>query len=164
MKIQATLVYVNSSLIICPLDESVKEEVFSAETTMELIKKIPALLARVNEGNFEIVNSDSYSFFSEPEKFSADAITKLNESVKRTGTIGELGSLLEFEMFNVKRKDIMSFKEFLKCAAAASQIETTGRGMGKRKFQQGLFREIKVHKHFQDAIPYIPKELKDQEV
>ena len=149
-------------MTICPLDEAISEVVVSADNTTDLVKKIPELLGLIESGNYEIVNRDSYSFFDEPDKFSAVEIAKINEMLGAENA-DSLESILEFEMFNVKRRDLMNFKEFMKCAQDCSKTEQTGKNTGKRQFQQGLFRKIEVHPHFKDALPYIPTEMKNDQ-
>ena len=132
--IDANLLYAGNSFYVQFVDESRQDMVFSYDEISSIGTTVDTLLTAIKENNINILNGDSFKFFSEP----MDSISAINESMNPNAE-----ALLEFEMFNVTRRDITSFSDFIKKAKDITKVVTSGKDLSGRKFQQGFMHEIK---------------------
>lgn len=130
----ANLLYVGRAFYVQFLDESTEDLVFAYENPAQIYSKVNEMLGAIERDGINIINKESYKFFSE----KLDETRQLNESMSE-----EDEALLEFEMFDVKRRDVVSFAEFLKNAENYSKVTPSGKDLPNRKFELGFMHEIK---------------------
>lgn len=129
----ATILYAGRSFYV-QFENAEKEDlVFTYENTSQVGTTVSALLAAINEQSINILNKDSFKFFQS----AMSELSAVNESLTP-----EDEALLEFEMFNVTRRDVVSFADFLKNAKNASELVKSGKDLPTRKFQLGFMHEI----------------------
>lgn len=133
-KIDANLLYAGTAFYVQFVDEGKEDLVFKYENASEMGATVANLLKAVNEQNINVINKDSFRFFEGP----MDELVNINENLDP-----EAVALLEFEMFNVTRRDVVSFADFMKNAKNITKIVASGKDLAKRKFQQGFTHEIK---------------------
>jgi len=140
-KSSANVLYAGRAFYVQFIEENKQDLVFSYETPAGIYDAVNKLLEAVNTNNIDILNKESFKFFSEP----LDEKHQINESMTQ-----EEEALLEFEMFNVNRRDVTSFADFLKKAKDITAIVKSGNDLSTRKFQAGFMHEIKrdpIFKH-----------------
>jgi hypothetical protein len=115
------------------LDEGREDLVFTYDTPDRAHDTVKTMLSAISEQKINIVNKESYRFFNEP----MDKIQGINESASP-----EDEALLEYEMFNVNRRDVTSFSDFLKKAEDYRTVTPSGKDLNHRKFQLGFMHEI----------------------
>jgi hypothetical protein len=129
----ANLLYVGRAFYVQFLDESREDLVFAYETPAQIYSTVNEMLEVISAEGINIVNKESYKFFNE----KLDENRQLNESMT-----SEEEALLEFEMFDVKRRDVVSFADFLKNAANYNKVTPSGKDLQNRKFELGFMHEI----------------------
>lgn len=139
MKADATLTYAGRSFYIDFIEEGRESIVFSYDTPTQAYDTLTRMLSTINERGINIVNRESYKFFSEP----FENLRSINENLSE-----EDEALLEYEMFNVNRRDVTSFADFLKKSQDLHTITKSGNDLPKRKFQLGFMHEIQRDETF----------------
>lgn len=129
----ANLLYVGRAFYVQFLDESREDLVFAYENPAQIYSTVNQMLEVIEREEINIVNKGSYKFFEE----KLDESRQLNESMSDADE-----ALLEFEMFDVKRRDVVSFAEFLKNAANYNKVTPSGKDLPSRKFELGFMHEI----------------------
>ncbi len=140
-KTSANLLYAGRAFYVKFIDESKEDLVFTYENPSGIYATVKKLLETIDGNNIEILNRDSFKFFNEP----LDETRQINESLSP-----EEEALLEYEMFDVNRRDVTSFADFLKKAKDITAIVKSGKDLSNRKFQAGFMHEIErnpIFKH-----------------
>ena len=133
-KTDANLMYYGRAFYVTFVNEDKEDLVFPYEKAAGAYDAVQALLKTVNEQNINILNSGAFKFFEGP----VEELRNINESLSE-----EDEALMEYEMFNVTRRDVTSFADFLKNAKNVSNVVKTGNDLSSRKFQVGFMHEIK---------------------
>ena len=132
-KIDAHLLYAGRAFYVKYIDEKKEDTVFSYENPSKAYDTVHSLLKFLGENNINILNSESFKFFESP----IEEIKSMNESLSE-----EDEALMEFEMFNVTRRDITSFSDFLKKSKDITKVVKSGTDLASRKFQLGYMHEV----------------------
>jgi len=83
-----------------------------------------------------------YGDFNNPtKKLSDEAITKTNEAIEQHSLINESQLILEMDLFDVTRRDLVSFKDFINISDNVHKVK-------HKDYLKGFTREIKRHKLF----------------
>lgn len=139
-KQDANLLYAGNAFYVQFVTEGKEDLVFEYENIAQIGLTVASMLSTIKHDNINILNQDSFKFFNE----SIDNLLDINESYNVTGESmsPEQEAMLEFEMFDVTRRDITSFSDFLKKAGDIRNVVQSGKDLGSRKFQLGLMHEI----------------------
>lgn len=129
----ASILYAGNAFYLQFLNENTEDLVFSYADPKDIKNAVRALVETIKRENIYVVNGDTFKFMQD------NGI----ESIMESAEYAEDVELLEFEMFDVKRRDIMSFKDFLKSAGNASDAVESGADLPNRKYQLGFMHEIK---------------------
>lgn len=145
-KINANVVFIGKTFMIVHENKDTKNVIFRFNDAGDAQATIDAMKKHINENNINVLNASSYVFFDESQENSKP----INESKE----FFEDESLLEMEMFNVKRRDIMSLKEFMKTTENASKL-IAGKGdisKNKKGYLKEFTRKITRDKLFMHPI------------
>lgn len=128
----ATVLYAGKAFYV-KFEDGSQDVKFTYDHIKNAGAAIHEMLVYIAANDVNVLNRDAYKFFESemPE------LQKLDENLSVEDEL-----MLEFEMFNVKRRDITDFKGFLKMAGEVRKVVKSGADLNTRKFQQGFTHEI----------------------
>lgn len=143
--IPAKLIFAGHAFIIEPEDkEALPEVTFGFSGENDIRQAIEDLKSYIQKNNINVTNQDSFAFFQEVELLGEDSPVMVQIQESRNAGLPVDMSILEMEMFNVKRRDIISFKNFLKVPEKAGEavMATGGLDKNKKKYLVDFTHEI----------------------